>query len=527
MLVAVATMHLIAQAQVVQIPDGPLECVNTGTLTVACLGIPYGQTGGRWKRPVRPTPWSDPRPAKATGAMCLQPLCYDAAGTLKGNCAEECLFLNVWAPRKPPPAGSPGYPVMVWIHGGGYEGGSGDGMNGTHHVEASGGDFVWVTLDYRLNVFGFLGAEQLRSRDSLNSTGNYGLQDQRFAMEWVQRSIGAFGGDKHNVMIDGCSAGAGSTANHAVNPSSWPFFQKVAGESGMFAMWNSLPLTKAQQTFDLLVKTLGCADEVDPIKCLEGKSPYELTKFANDGLFRPSTPDIMSKFSELQWAPVIDGVDVLGHPWALARAGRHFQGPMMLGTSRDEGATFCGTAANMTKAEFTSWSEVNYPGVPTSQIMQLYGDIEPSAGHSAGWWGSAKITGDILFHCGSRMGSRWLSGSHPVFLYSFAPAKDFPGGVIGHCTENPFIQLSDGGRNPLSKAMGRYWYSFAKHGDPNVARDPGSPVWPAYTNESDTNIVFDHPIRTETGLRKQQCDVCTKTLSCEAPVDPTLPSRGR
>ena len=121
---------------------------------------------------------------------------------------------------------------MVWIHGGAYSGGNTRGFDGTPHVEAARGDIVWVTIEYRLNVFGFLGSQMLKSRDAQLSTGNYGLQDQRLALEWVQRNIKAFGGDPANVMIDGCSAGAGSTANHVVNAHSWPFFHKAAGESG-------------------------------------------------------------------------------------------------------------------------------------------------------------------------------------------------------------------------------------------------------------------------------------------------------
>ena len=222
--------------QRIELPDGPIECGTTGTLTVECLGIPFGSIDGRWKRPVPPTPWTELRPANDSAPICMQALCYGPAGALNLNCAEECLFLNVWAPRKLPPAGEPGYPVMIWIHGGAYEAGGAGGAGGAGlaHVEASGGDFIWVTINYRLSVFGFLGAAELRGRDAFRSTGNYGLQDQRLAMQWVQRSAAAFGGDKSNVMIDGCSAGAGSTANHATNSHSWPFFNKVAGESGMF-----------------------------------------------------------------------------------------------------------------------------------------------------------------------------------------------------------------------------------------------------------------------------------------------------
>lgn len=81
-------------------------------------------------------------------------------------------------------------------------------------------------------------------------------------------------------------------------------------------------------------------------------------------------------------------------------------------------------------------------------------------------------------------------------------------------SSSPYFPIVD---KELSQAMGRYWYSFAKHGDPNVARMGGSPRWPAYSNASDHNIVFDKPIRSESGLRRAQCEVCAKTLSCQGP----------
>ena len=183
----VATLALASvHAVVIQLPDGPIECASSGPITTQCLGIPFA-SAGRWRRPRPPAPWQAVRPALKAGPMCLQPWCYGGAQWGGGNltkhltqdCSEDCLLLNVWAPAKPPPRGSSGYPVVVWIHGGGYEsGGSGAawGHNGTQHVEASGGDVIWVTVAYRLNVFGFLGASQLQARDDARSTGNYGLQ---------------------------------------------------------------------------------------------------------------------------------------------------------------------------------------------------------------------------------------------------------------------------------------------------------------------------------------------------------------
>ena len=129
-------------------------------------------------------------------------------------------------------------------------------------------------INYRLNVFGFLGGEAIRSKDPHGSTGNAGLLDQRAAMAWVQRSIIAFGGDPSRITIDGCSAGAGSTANHFVSANSWPYFAQAAGESGMFAPWNSKPLALATNIYDELLVATGCTT----LACLSNKSAYAIYK---------------------------------------------------------------------------------------------------------------------------------------------------------------------------------------------------------------------------------------------------------
>jgi len=174
------------------------------------------------------------------------------------------------------PGAKANYPVLVWINGGAYSGGDSQQFNGMQHVEASGGDMVWVTVEYRLNVFGFVGLAALRSRDAQGSVGNYGLQDQRLALQWVQKNITSFGGDPGSVTIDGSSAGGGSTANHVVNAHSWPFFHKAAGENGEFAMWNSMPLSDAEQTFSAVLNRTACAAGAGSVDCLEKKTALEL-----------------------------------------------------------------------------------------------------------------------------------------------------------------------------------------------------------------------------------------------------------
>ena len=367
-----------------------------------------------------------------------------------------------------------------------------------------------------------------------------GLQDQRLALEWVQKNVAAFSGDADNVMIDGCSAGAGSTANHAVNANSWPFFNKVAGESGMFSMWNTNTLATAEGVFSQVANFTGCSAAADAVGCLQGKSAAELIRAS---ALLPGLMLEIPRIDKIVWAPVIDSVDVVGHPYALAKAGHHLQGPMLLGTARDEGTSFnwlsagecprgtppCPvlTPANMSQEEFEAWAPLAMPGVPVEKLVELYGGHPATRSgqgvmHGEWYWAAAKLTGDVGFHCNSRMGARWLSGKQPVFLYSWSPAVAFGKkgqDLISHCSENPSIYLQQGGPDyagpELTQAVGQYWYSFAKHGDPSVARAAGSPAWEPYSNTSDALMVFDDPIRMERAPRKTPCEFCATTPLCE------------
>jgi hypothetical protein len=167
---------------------GPVRCVDVAERTTQCLGIQFG-TAERWQRPMLAT-WTEPRDALVYGPQCAQQGCAAINGsTLLPGCSEECLFLNVFAPRQGLHPPGTKHPVVVWIHGGGYELYSSHGLNGTTRVEASGGDLVWVTIEYRLAAFGFLGHEQMRKLDRSGSVGNYGLQDQVSHAIGLSRSI--------------------------------------------------------------------------------------------------------------------------------------------------------------------------------------------------------------------------------------------------------------------------------------------------------------------------------------------------
>lgn len=160
--------------------NGAVRGIYEGDVKVF-RGIPFAAPPVRWKPPQPPTNWSGIRDTTQYAPDCI----VDGAHAIPGS-SEDCLYLNVHVHTTPPPP--QGAAVLVWVHGGGYEGGTG-AQNGTAMTELLNGDLIVVSLNYRLNIFGFLGGEALRSRDPKGSSGNYGIQDQRMAFMWVRDNI--------------------------------------------------------------------------------------------------------------------------------------------------------------------------------------------------------------------------------------------------------------------------------------------------------------------------------------------------
>ena len=148
--------------------------------------------------------------------------------------SEDCLYLSLYAPLKTD-AGFGTWPVMVFVYGGSF-GSGGIGMvplyNGRGIVEETRGHVV-VFVNYRISALGFLGSDELAADSADGSTGNYGLQDQRQALVWVQRNVAAFGGDPSKVMLFGESAGSWSVQDHLLMPKSTGLFHAAIMESGV------------------------------------------------------------------------------------------------------------------------------------------------------------------------------------------------------------------------------------------------------------------------------------------------------
>ena len=206
------------------------KTINDGKVK-AFLGLPYAAPPVgelRWKAPQPAQKWKGARDASKFGAHCVQGHVYDDMIFQDDGENEDCLFLNVYVPATA--KGNSKLPVMFWIHGGGYSGGSGDEPR--HN-----GDFlplkgvVLVTINYRLGVFGFLATSDL-AKEANGAAGNYGLMDMVAALQWVHDNIQKFGGDPANVTIFGESAGSFAVSTLMAAPSAQGLFAKAIGESG-------------------------------------------------------------------------------------------------------------------------------------------------------------------------------------------------------------------------------------------------------------------------------------------------------
>jgi len=473
-------------------------------------GIPYAAapTGALRFRPPQPrATWSQPLDATQFGSACPQSA---RLGTPSLN--EDCLSLNVYTSL----FGQKRRPVLVFIHGGSFNAGSGGvAANGPDYrgndIAARSGAVI-VTINYRLSILGFLAAPALDAENEQNASSNYGLQDQQEALRWVQRNIAQFGGDPANVTIFGESAGGISVLYHLVSPNSAGLFQRAIIESSNDGA--SLPLATAETLEQPVVAALGCGSVTDVAACLRAL-PVET--IVNSGL---------------NVGPPIDGVTVPGQPRDLIAAGRFNNVPLIIGTNRDEGTYFIAVAANaagraLTEADYDAVIRTNFGTAATPAIEAAY----PVSAYPSPAQALAAIQTDSFFACPSDAVRRALAPQIAVWGYEFAasgPVQNFPlppapsDLALGdsHTTELAYVFGHDGRgkRLPtrvdrlLSAQMIDYWTNLASSGDPNhevnrrgqAALDDGveaaaerRPSWPRFTLLSGLMQVLAKPVGQE------------------------------
>ncbi|KAJ7921736.1 sterol esterase [Mycena leptocephala] len=357
-----------AEAPIVSLQYGIFQGASEGDLSTF-RGVPFAQPAVRFSLPQAPKLLHGVQNATTFSPACpQQPLSPSFPITLpdEGAVSEDCLKLNVFAPRSASPHSK--FPVLVWIYGGGFEIGNSPDTEVRTVVERSiaiGEPIIIVTPNYRISAYGFLGGKEVGD----NGISNLGLRDQIFALEWVQEHIAAFGGDPSRVVIGGPSAGAISAAMLLLYNKR---FEPTALFRGAFMLSGS-PITTGsiadgQPHYDGLVAANNCTGSRDTLECLR-RVPFDAFKATVD-----NTPNVFS-FSSIQnvWRPRVDGEIIVQDPLISVSNGLYAKIPIMTGDTDDEGTLFAFSTTNITtNDEYLGYIHSNFfPKSAPAQIAEL------------------------------------------------------------------------------------------------------------------------------------------------------------
>lgn len=475
---------------------------SCGYLGIPFAAPPVGEL--RWKAPQPPAKWEGLKNADAYGPWCLQKsnLPFDpTTRASKHTYSEDCLYLNVWRPKK-----SGKFPVMVWIHGGGYTSGSaGIDMYRGDRLSAK-GDVVVVNFNYRLNAFGYMAHSALAKEDPNGSTGNYGSLDQVAALKWVKENIAAFGGDPDNVTIFGESAGGWSVCTMVATPLTQGLFHRAIIESGGCDM--SASVEEGQKFFAEIAGKLGCG--ADDIACMR--------KVPASNLLETGWMDLIG--GRLPYINHNDGHLLKKTPRQTIMAGEHNKVPMIVGSNRDEARPILllGRYYHMNSKKYVKTLKNEAPKNHEKALALYPVEKYPNAKEAF-----AALMTDRILGCPGYLAADTLARQpKPVYYYRFDYDNVRFAKTLGafHGLEIPFVYDAFD-RKPISTAFKKsekaeyeklslaimaYWTAFARTGDPNSA--PGLPNWPAFNPAGDRRrIVFNRNITvmTEPKERDEQC----------------------
>lgn len=472
--IAAPTLAKAQSAPVVDAPAGELTGTAQGNLDVF-KGIPYAvpPVGKlRWTAP-QPLPrWQGVRQATAFGPGCIVPTPGPVKSVYSGEqqpTSEDCLTLNIWAPRHAKNA-----PVFFWIYGGAlWNGNSADPMyDGTRLAEQG---MIVVSINYRLGVMGYFAHPALSAESSQGISGNYGLLDQIRALEWVRQNIGAFGGDAGKVTIAGESAGALSVMYLMTSPLAKGLFARAISESGYMLSMPSLKEDAHGMPGEERVGTLvQAAIKAPDLAALRAMDPQKLTDAAAKAGFAP-------------WG-VVDGHVLPDQMVTAFDKGEEAHVPILAGFNQGE------IRSLMVLAPPTPASAAEYEG----KIRAQYGDLAdaflklyPSSDMKESILESVR---DGLYSwTAERLALMQTKLGEPSYLYEWDhgyPAMDDAGLHAFHASELPYVfgttdrtpplwpKIPDDAReHALTDAMVGYWSSFAKTGTPAA---PDAPAWPAF-----------------------------------------------
>ena len=431
-------------------------------------GIPFAaSTEGinRWRPPQKKESWRGNRDAQDYGDFCPQSK-RDTLWFELGKTSEDCLSLNVWTPKK---TSATKLPVMVWIHGGGYLQGSGNipRLNNPEFVKQ---DVVLVTVNYRLNVFGFFAHPDLVQQSGDEMVGNYGLLDVIAALEWIQRNINQFNGDPNNVTVFGESAGASLISYLMITPESKGLFHKAISQSAAVGL---APDTHINERVGFNVSGMEIAKKFTQRMGLElNQSMDQLRQLSSDEIIQKLDPRSV-------FGPMIDGTLIPDHVGLLFAQGKQHDVPFLIGGNSWE-ASLGRQIGGGFSPEFISRlvpkkdRDMLYPGLQGEQLEdQVFGDL-------------------VLLSTGRYMANQMAYVDAKTYHYHFSyvaseKVNKQPGAA--HADDIAFVMktlevelenVSEKDKQ-ISNLMHNYWVQFAKTGNPNL---PGQPKWTPYNQDN-------------------------------------------
>jgi len=402
---------------------------------------------------------------------------------------EDCLFLNVWTPALDNKA----RPVMVWFHGGGFNYGSGSWPAYDGHNLAARHDVVVVTVNHRLNAFGYLYLGDLGGDPD---SGNAGQLDLIASLEWVRDNIATFGGNPSNVTIFGQSGGGAKVSTLQAMPAAKGLFHRAIIESGPGL--RGAPKDAATGTTKAVMAKLGVSD----VKAL-ASVPSQVLVDAASGLQAPGGMGI------LRFAPVVDGINLPSHPFDPVAPAQSADIPVMIGCTKDEQTLY--------NVGFPWWGKIDEAGA-----IALLKQNPLIASRTDALWALAKksfpsdnpsyLYTDITSKTFAFTGSVTLAErkaaqrAAPVFMYIWDYGAAAAGGIlraphtmeIGFAFDNidkgPILYGNAPALKPLATKASDAWVAFARSGDPNTK---GLPHWPAYDATTRATMIFDEKSRIE------------------------------
>lgn len=483
-LICLFSFTVVAQPVVVKTDKGSVEGYTDNEVAIF-KAIPFAAppVGDlRWKAPQPMQPWTDVKKCVQFSASPAQaapaPFMYWSEEFLipKEPISEDCLYLNVWSPSV---KATSKLPVLVYIYGGGFRsGGTACPIYDGTAMARKG--ILFVSINYRVGLFGFMAHPQLSAEAPYHHSGNYGILDLIAGLQWVQKNIDAFGGDPSKVTIAGQSAGSFAVSILCASPLAKGLFRAAIAESGASVLPSpirpQLTAAQAEQTGIELAKSLGCSNLAE--------------------LRAKPTEDFINAKAGLN-APYVDGYVLPASLTEIYTAGRENKVSLLMGWNADDKIMDKPTPA----ADYIQTLQKRF-GDKSKELLGFYpATDDATAGTSQGNMNRDESFGVQMF--------AWAAlqekAKHPVFMYRFnraLPASDpatafgaFHSGEIVYAYDN-LVTLHrpwEKADQDLASSMSAYWANFTKTGNPN---GKGLPQWPRYSTATENLQLLDTKIST-------------------------------